>query len=364
MNFDFSEEQKMLVQSLERTLAKSYTFEDYRSQLADKVSHVPENWNQLAELGVMAMPLPEAAGGFDGNNVDVMAVCTELGRRLVTEPYVSNAVVSAHVLEAANGSSDELLAQIATGEIKIAAGFYEPGERHNALAINTTATNDGGTWKVTGRKCVVLGADSADKLIISADAGGASLFLIDADAAGVSRRSYPLLDGRGAADVVLEGAEAALLGEAGSAAGIIEAAVDRGAAALAADTLGAMQECSAMTQEYLRTRTQFGRPIGSFQVLSHRMVDLLVELEQVKSIAMEAAVEARSDDEVTRKRSVSAAKAKVGAASRKFGQECVQMHGGIGMTDEYALGAYVKRMIVNETLFGDTDFHLNRFADL
>ncbi len=364
MNFDFSEEQKMLVQSLERSLAKSYTFEDYRSQIADKVSHVPENWNQLAELGVMAMPLPEAAGGFDGNNVDVMAVCTELGRRLVTEPYVSSAVVSAYIVEATGTVSDELLPQIATGEVQVAAGFYEPGERHDALASNTKATESDGTWKLSGRKCVVMGADSADKLIVSADAGGPSLFLVDPKADGVSLRSYQLLDGRGAADIILEGAEGTLLGEAGGAANIIEAAVDRGAAALTADTLGAMQESSTLTQEYLRTRTQFGRPIGSFQVLAHRMVDLLVELEQVKSIAMEAAVEARNEDAETRKKSVSAAKAKVGAASRTFGQECIQMHGGIGMTDEYALGAYVKRMIVNETVYGDTDYHLNRFADL
>ncbi len=361
MNFDFSEEQKMLVQSLERTLAKTYDFETYRAQLADKATHAPELWNSLAELGIMAMPLPESAGGFDGNHVDVMVVCTELGRRLVPEPYVSNVVLAAYILEA-TGCTDKLEA-IAVGETKYAAGFYEPGERHNPLALGTTATQDGDAYTLTGHKAVVLGADTADHLIISADAGGASLFLVPADAEGVTLRKYPLLDGRGAADVVLDGAKGTLIGSAGNAADIIEAAVDRAAAALCADTIGAVEEARDLTQEYLKTRTQFGRPIGSFQVLAHRMVDLLVEYEQMKSIAMEAAVEARNQDAATRMRAVSAAKAKIGAASRLYGQETIQMHGGIGMTDEYALGAYVKRMLVNETLFGDTDYHLTRFAN-
>jgi len=361
MNFDFSEEQKMLVQSLERTLAKTYTFENYREQLASGASHLPELWASLAELGIMAMPLPESAGGFDGDHVDIMAVCSELGRRLVPEPYVSNVVLSAYILEA-TGETARLEA-IAMGEAKYAAGFYEPGERHNPLAVNTTATADGDAYMLNGHKAVVLGADTADQLIISADMGGPSLFLLPADAAGVTLRKYPLLDGRGAADVILNSARGILLGEAGVAANIIEAAVDRGAAALCADTIGVVEEVRDLTQEYLRTRTQFGRPIGSFQVLAHRMVDLLVEYEQMKSIAMETAVEAQNNDVQTRKKAISAAKAKIGTASRIFGQESIQMHGGIGMTEEYALGAYVKRMMVNETLFGDSDYHLDRFAN-
>ena len=361
MNFDLSEEQNMLVQSLERTLAKSYSFEDYREQLASGATHLPELWTSLAELGVMAMPLPESAGGFDGNHVDIMAVCSELGRRLVPEPYVSNVVLAAYILEATG--NENMLADIAMGEVRYAAGFYEPGERHNALAMGTKAKNDGETYVLNGHKAVVLGADTADQLIISADAGGPSLFLVPADASGVTLRSYALLDGRGAADVILENAPATLIGDAGGAADIIEAAVDRGAAALCADTIGAVEEIRDMTQEYLRTRTQFGRPIGSFQVLSHRMVDMLVEYEQMKSMAMEAAVEATSEDSASRTKAISAAKAKIGTASRTFGQDAIQMHGGIGMTDEYSLGAYVKRMMVNETLFGDSDFHLNRFAN-
>ena len=361
MDFDFSEEQKMLVQSLERSLAKSYDFETFRTQYNDGITHAPEVWNMLSELGVMAMPLPESLGGFDGNHVDVMVVCTELGRRLVTEPYVSNVVLAAYVLEACGEAA--LVEGIATGETRYAVGLYEPHERHNPLAINTTATKDGDAYVLNGRKAVVLGADTAGQLIVSADLDGASLFLLSADAEGVTLRKYPLLDGRGAADIILEGAKAKLLGTAGAAADIIEAAVDRGAAALCADSIGAVEEVKALTAEYLRTRTQFGRPIGSFQVLSHRMVDLLVEYGQMKSVAMEAAVEARSEDVRARKLAVSAAKVKIGNASRKYGQESIQMHGGIGMTEEYALGAYVKRMLVNEMLFGDVDYHLDRFAN-
>ncbi len=365
MNFDFSEEQKMLVQSLERSLAKSYSFETYREQLSANATHAPEVWNSLAELGVMAMPLPESAGGFDGTHVDIMAVCTELGRRLVTEPYVSSVVLAAHIFEASGGDlTEEHLPLIATGEQKYAVGLYEPGDRHNPLATNTKAVKDGDAWKLSGHKSVVLGADCADQLIISADADGPSLFLLPASTDGVSLRKYPLLDGRGGADIILDGAEAILIGSTGGAVEIIEETVDRGAAALMADTLGALEEIIEMTKEYLRTRTQFGRPIGSFQVLSHRMVDLLVEYEQAKSLTMEAAVEARNPDKQTRQKAISAAKAKIGTLSRKFGQESIQMHGGIGVTDEYALGAYVKRLLVNEMMFGDADYHLQRYANL
>jgi len=368
MNFDYSEEQKMLVQSLERTLAKTYDFETYRSQLATKTSHDPALWNSLAELGIMAMPLPEAAGGFDGNHTDIALISAELGRRLVPEPYVSNVVLSAFVLNAARGDASlDQVSQIATGETKYAVGFYEPGERHNPLAVNTTAEKTDGGWVISGHKAVVLGGDTASELIISADAGGASLFIVPADADGLSIRKYQLLDGRGAADLIFDnvslGADA-LIADAGNAEAIILDAIDRGAAALVADSLGAIEEIINMTKEYLRTRTQFGRPIGSFQVLAHRMVDLLVDYEQAKSMSMEASVEAINENRTERQKAISAAKAKVGAVSRKFGKESIQMHGGIGMTDEYALGAYVKRLLVNETLFGDTDYHLERYSSL
>lgn len=368
MNFDYTEEQKMLVQSLERTLAKSYDFETYRAQLATKSSHDPSLWSSLAELGIMAMPLPESVGGFDGNHTDIALISAELGRRLVPEPYVSNVVVAAYILNATRGetAADELGA-IATGEKRFAAAFYEPGERHNSLAINTRAEKSGDGWTLNGHKAVVLGADTADSFIVSADAEGHSLFLVPADADGVSIRKYQLLDGRGAADLIFNNVELdgnTLLGDVGDAEGVILEAVDRGAAALVADSVGAIEEVIEMTKDYLRTRTQFGRPIGSFQVLAHRMVDLLVDYEQAKSMSMEASVEATNDNPTERQKAISAAKAKVGAVSRKFGKDSIQMHGGIGMTDEYALGAYVKRLLVNETLFGDTDYHLERYSAL
>ncbi len=368
MNFDYTEEQKMLVQSLERTLAKSYDFETYRAQLAEKASHDPALWASLAELGIMAMPLPEAAGGFDGNHTDIALISTELGRRLVPEPYVSNVVVAAYILGAVGGDAHgENLAAIGTGEKRFATGFYEPGERHNPLALNTKAEQSDGGWVLNGHKAVVLGADTAGDFIVSADAGGPSLFVVPAEADGVTVRKYQLLDGRGAADIVLNNVALgpdALLGDAGAAEEVILEAVDRGAAALVADSVGAIEEVIEMTKDYLRTRTQFGRPIGSFQVLAHRMVDLLIEYEQAKSMSMEASVEATNEDVNARKKAISAAKAKVGAVSRTFGKDSIQMHGGIGMTDEYALGAYVKRLLVNEMLFGDTDYHLDRYSSL
>lgn len=369
MNFDYTEEQKLLVQSLERSLAKSYDFEAYRSQLESQTTHSPDTWASLAELGIMAMPLPEGAGGFGGNQVDVGLITKELGRRLVPEPYVSNAVVSACIIEKTQGEAgNELLEMIGVGETQVATALYEPSERHNALAGNTTAEKTSDGFVLNGHKAVALGADSANSLIVSATLDGAlSLFLVPADADGLTIRGCQLLDGRGAADVFLDGvavASNALLASGAEAEAVIIEAVDRGAAALVADSVGAIEEVIAMTKDYLQTRTQFGRPIGSFQVLAHRMVDLMVDYEQAQSISMEASVEATNEDVTARQKAVSAAKAKVGAVSRKMGKESIQMHGGIGMTDEYALGAYVKRMLVNETLFGDTDHHLQRYIQL
>ena len=233
------------------------------------------------------------------------------------EPYVSNVVVAAYILNAvgADDHADDLMA-IGTGERRFAAAFYEPGERHNPLASNTTATRSGDGWVLNGHKAVALGADTADAFIISADADGSSLFMVPADADGVTVRKYQLLDGRGAADIVLNNVvlpSNALLGETGKAKAIILEAVDRGTAALVADSVGAIEEIIEMTKDYLRTRTQFGRPIGTFQVLAHRMVDLLIEYEQAKSMSMEASVEANNEDSSARQKSISAAKAKVGA---------------------------------------------------
>ncbi|WP_262696245.1 acyl-CoA dehydrogenase family protein [Kordiimonas aquimaris] len=368
MNFDYLEEQKMLVQSLERTLAKDFDFETYRSLLESKTSHDPKLWGTLTELGIMAMPLPEAAGGFDGNHTDVALISAELGRRLVPEPFVSNVVLAAYIIGETMGDAGLAhLEAIAGGTQKFAAGFYEPGDRYNPLSTNTSAQKTPDGWSLNGHKAVVLGGDTADYYIVSADADGPSLFLVPKDTDGVSVRAYQLLDGRGAADIVLTDVKLptdALMGDQAKSEDIIIAAVDRGAAALVSDSIGAIEEIIAMTKEYLRTRTQFGRPIGSFQVLAHRMVDVMVEYEQAKSIAMEASVEATNPDATVRMRVISAAKAKVGNVCRSIGQESVQMHGGIGMTDEYALGAYVKRLLVNETLFGDAEHHLERYANL
>lgn len=368
MNFDYSEEQKMLVQSLERTLAKQYDFETYRAQLATKTSHSPELWATLSELGIMAMPLPESAGGFDGDHTDVALISTELGRRLVPEPFVSNVVLAAHILTQVEGeAAADLIGQIAVGETKVAVGFYEPGERHDPLATNTVAEKTANGWSLTGHKAVVLGGDTAGHFIVSAENDGTSLFLVPADSDGLTIRTYQLLDGRGAADLVFNAvtlpADACLKTKGDTEALIIDT-VDRGAAALVSDSLGAIEEIIEMTKDYLRTRTQFGRPIGSFQVLAHRMVDLMIEYEQAKSMSMEASVEATNSDPSERMKAISAAKAKVGTVCRKIGKESIQMHGGIGMTDEYALGAYVKRLLVNETLFGDSDYHLDRYASL
>ncbi|MFL6719444.1 MAG: acyl-CoA dehydrogenase family protein, partial [Burkholderiaceae bacterium] len=331
-----------------------------------------EAWSTLAELGMTALPVPEEQGGFNGSAVDMMVVMKEIGRGLVVEPYLATAI-GAQFLKLA-GKQETLLEQVATGELKLAAALGEKQARFDLFDITTTAAAAAGGdgYVLNGTKVVVIHGGQADQLIVSArssgaqrDTSGISLFLVPANAAGVNRRDYRTIDGQRAADIRLENVQvpaSALLGAAGQGWEILDAAADYGVTLLCAEAIGAMEALNAATLEYLKTRQQFGVPIGKFQALQHRMAEMFMQYQQASSMATLAAVKVASSDPVERRRTVSAAKARVGQAARFVGQQAVQLHGGMGVTDELPAAHHFKRLTMIEQTLGDTDYHLARFV--
>ncbi len=375
MDFTFSTEQKLLQDSVERFVQEAYQFEIRRKLVASDDGFSRDNWAKFADLGWLGMPLPEAYGGLDGTPVETMIVMEAFGKGLVAEPYIPTVVLGAGLVLAAGSEQQKqaILPAVANGEMMLAFAFAEPQSRFNLADIETMAEPANGGWILEGRKSVVIGAPSADKIVLSArtggasrDADGVSLFLLDADAAGLARRDYGTVDGLRAADLTFEGVKLgadALLGEAGQALPAIEEVADRAIAALSAEAVGAMQVLLDATNEYLKTRKQFGVPIGKFQVLQHRMVDMFIEVEQSRS--MTYMVTLKLDEPAhERKKAASGAKVQIGKGAKFVGAQSIQLHGGMGMTDELSVSHYYKRLLMIETLFGNTDHHLKRFASL
>ncbi|WP_342114874.1 acyl-CoA dehydrogenase family protein [Pseudoduganella sp. OTU4001] len=356
MDFTFKEEQQQFADALRRWVDKDYGFEARKKIIHSEAGVSQQAWATLVELGMLALPVPEQQGGFDGSAVDMMVVMQELGRGLVVEPYFAT-VLGAQFLKLAGGQ-EAALAQVAAGELKLACALGEQQSRHALDDVQTTAV-DG---RINGRKTVVLHGAQADALIVSARSdGGISLYLVARDAAGVRVTDCRTIDGQRAATVEFDGAPGTLLGAQGAGWPILEAAADYGAALLCAEAMGAMDAIFAATLEYLKTRQQFGAPIGKFQALQHRMADMFIHLEQARSMAMLAAVKAGSSDAEERRRVVSAAKVRVGQAARFVGQQAVQLHGGMGVTDELPAAHYFKRLAMIELTLGDVDHHLERF---
>jgi alkylation response protein AidB-like acyl-CoA dehydrogenase len=376
MDFNFKEEQLQLADALKRWVARDYTFEARRDIVASPSGVSDTAWATLAELGLTALPLPEAQGGFDGDAVDMFVVMQELGRGLVVEPYFAT-MFGAEFLRRGR-AHDALLERVAAGELKLACALGERQSRHDLRDVATRAardTSDGGGWRLHGEKKVVLHGAQAGVLIVSArtagaqrDEDGITLFAVPADAAGVVTRDVRMLDGQRAADVLLRdvkvGADA-VIGTVGAGWAILEAAADYGAGLLCAEALGAMDALFGATLDYLKTRQQFGVPIGKFQALQHRMADMYVHLEQARSMALLAAVrladDAGGNQAAERRRAVAAAKYRVGQAARFVGQQAIQLHGGMGVTDELPASHYFKRLSTIELTLGDCDHHLARF---
>ncbi|MRV72720.1 pimeloyl-CoA dehydrogenase small subunit [Duganella sp. FT92W] len=371
MDFQFNEEQQQFADALRRWTTKDYDFETRKRIVHSETGVSADAWATLTELGMLALPVPEAQGGFDGTAIDMLAVMQELGRGLVVEPYFAT-VLGAQFLKLAGGHED-LLAQVAAGELKLAAALGERHSRHDLHDIAVTASRapHGDGYVIDGLKTVVLHGAQAGVLIVSArsgggqrDKGGISLFAVPVGTPGVDITDCRTLDGMRAATVRFTQVQvppSALVGTEGSGWDVLEAAADYGAALLCAEAVGAMDAVFAATLEYLKTRQQFGAPIGKFQALQHRMADMFIHLEQARSMAMLAAVKVQSQDAEERRRIVSAAKMRVGQAAKFVGQQAVQLHGGMGVTDELPAAHHFKRLAMIDLTLGDADHHLERF---
>ncbi|MEJ0026587.1 MAG: acyl-CoA dehydrogenase family protein [Rhizomicrobium sp.] len=375
MDFSFSEEQTLLRNSVSKYLADNYKFEQWRKFTRGETGRDPNHWKQFAELGLFAAALPEAYGGLGGGAVDNLVIMEEFGKALVVEPYVPTVVIGGGLVNAGGSEAQksEWLGKIAAGETLLAFAFAEPKGRYNLADLTTTAKKQGSGYVLNGQKAVVLGAPWADHLIVTArtaggqrERSGVSVFVVDKKAKGITTRDYPTVDSYRASEITFENVEvpaAALIGPADGGLPLVEKAVDEAIAAICAEATGAMKVLVDTTVEYSKTRKQFGVPIGKFQVLQHRMVDMFVQYEQSVSITLMVTLKL-GESEVERAKAASAAKVTVGKAGRYVGQQAVQVHGGIGMTDELNVGHYFKRLTLIDTLFGNTDHHLKRFAAL
>ncbi|WP_339800857.1 acyl-CoA dehydrogenase [uncultured Marinobacter sp.] len=370
MDFKLSEEQQMLQDTVARLVRGEYSFEKRLEFSETELGFSADFWKQLGELGLTAVPFPEELGGFGGGGVEVQAVMTELGRGLCLEPYLQSVIFGGGLISQTGNDSqkEQWLGGIATGELKVAVALQEPQSRYDLTNIETHAEKSGDGYTLSGRKAVVIGGHCADLIIVSARTdSGVSLFGIDPTTAGVERRTYPTIDGAKGCDLFLNNVQVgadALLGEEGQAADAIEYQSGRAIAALCAEAIGCMEEANNLTLEYLKQRKQFGVPIGKFQVLQHRMVDMMSELEQARSMAILAASVADEEQSNERRRTLAAAKNVINRAGQFISEKGIQSHGGIGMTWEYSFAHYAKRLVMIGHQLGDDDFHLEHYASL
>ncbi len=375
MDFNFTEEQDMVRDSLNRLVRENYDWETRQKAITSESGWQPEIWAQLAELGLLGMPFAEADGGFGGGAVDAMIVMEEFGKGLVVEPFVPTVVCAGGFLKHAgtDAQKEEHIGGIVDGSRIFAFAYAEPRGRYDYANLETTAKKDGSGYVLNGHKAVVIGAPWATHLVVTArtsgdltDSEGVSVFVINKSADGVVTRDYATVDGRRASEVFFENASIpveALIGEEGNGLPLIELVTDEAIAAQSAEICGAMKVAHTMTVDYSRERKQFGVPIGSFQVLQHRMVDMYTEYEQAVSMTYLATLNLDADER-ERKLAVSAAKVRIGQAAHHIGQEAIQIHGGNGMTDEYAIGHYFKRLTIFDNEFGNIDHHMKRHIAL
>jgi alkylation response protein AidB-like acyl-CoA dehydrogenase len=372
MDFSFSEEQTLLRNTIQSFLQDNYDFDSRKAIIQSEDGMSKENWQQLSELGLLGVPFSEADGGLDFGPVETMIVAEEFGKGLVIEPYIQTVVTCGGFLRRASESQrQEHLSKIISGEEIWAFAHAEPQGRFNLSDIKVNASKNNDEYSLNGHKCVVSGAPWAQKLIVSArtsgdqsDKDGISLFIVDKSAEGVSLRDYKTVDGSMASEVTFENVKidsSSIIGEEGKAYNLIELVVDETIAALCAEAIGAMSVLNDATVEYCKTRKQFGQPIGKFQVLQHRMVDMFMQYEQ--SVSMTYMVNLKlSEDELERRKAASGAKVQICNASKFIGQSAVQLHGGMGMTDELNVGHYFKRLAMIETQFGNADHHLKKYS--
>ena len=374
MNFDYNEEQQLLADSVKRFVAKDYDFESRKKIVGSANGYSDSVWATLAEMGLLGLPVSPDYDGFGGGALDMMGIMESIGEGLVVEPFLSTVMGAQFV---ARGGSDAqkkaILPLVVEGKLKIAFAQTEKGARYNLAHVAAHATKSGAGYVLDGEKCVVVHGPCADKVVVSArtsggdaDAKGISLFLVDAKAPGITMKSYRTVDELRACDMTLKGVSVpadALIGKEGEGLALIEEVVDYGTALVCAEAVGAIKSANDATLEYIKNRKQFGVPIGAFQALQHRMVDMVISYEQAKSMACLACDKVDSEkDSAERKRLVSAAKVRISEACRHVSQESIQLHGGMGMTEEMKVSHTFRRLTMIAQQFGDIDHHLERFS--
>lgn len=376
MDFSLSEEQKLIKDAVEKFVQNDYDFDTRNKIIASEEGFDRKVWQQFGELGWLGVSFPEEVGGFGGGPIETNIMMEALGYGMVVEPYLATIVLGGNAL--AFGGSDaqkeSVLASVIAGETLLALAFAEEESGYNLANVATKAEKSGDGFIISGEKAVVIGGAWADKLIVAArtsggqkDEQGISLFLVDAKASGLTVNAYKTMDGARGANIKFEKVSVSaddLVGELDNGYQLLDKVIDYGISAACAEALGAMAAANDKTLAYMKTREQFGVPIGSFQVIQHRMVDMFMAVESSRSMVMMVALKVVSDDVIERKKAVSAAKVYLGQNARYCAQEAVQLHGGIGMTEELDIGHYFRRLTLFCSLFGSTDYHLDRFADI
>ena len=372
MDFDLSEEQRLLKESVEGLLGDAYDFDSRKKYMKEPGGWSKAIWGKFAEQGLLGLPFAEDDGGFGAGAVETMIVMEALGRALVIEPYLATVVIGGGLLRHGGSAAQKQahIPSIIDGSKTFAFAQLEKNSRYDLADVATSAKKKGNGWIIDGEKFVVLNGEAADTLIVTArtkggqrDASGIGVFLVPAGAKGIARKGYPTQDGLHAADITFTGVEVgsdAVIGDPENALPLIERVVDEARTALCSEAVGLMDESLKATVEYLKTRKQFGVPIGSFQTLQHRAADMFVALEQARSMSMFATMATDFEDAKERATAVAAAKVQIGKSGKFVGQQSIQLHGGIGMTMEASIGHYFKRLTMIENTFGDTEYHLRR----
>ena len=373
MDFTFSDEQSLIQNQVEQFIQRDYDWETRQSFITSDLGFSADNWKTFAELGWLGISLSEESGGFGGTAIDTMIVMEEFGKGLVLEPFLETVVMSAGLIDMAGSPEQkkDILSEVVEGKMQLALAYAEPQSRFNLSDVMTEAKKEGDNFVLNGFKSVVMNGPNAHQIIVSArtsgdqrDEKGISLFLVDAESSGLSLRDYQTVDNRRASEVTLESVtvpSSSLIGEFNQGLKVLESTIDSSILAISAEAVGAMEVLYKTTVEYAKTREQFGTPIGKFQVLQHRMVDMFMEYEQCKSLLYMATMK-HDESSPDAKKAISGLKYQVGNASKFIGQQAVQLHGGMGVTDELNVGHYFKRLTTIGTIFGNSDHHLKRYT--
>ena len=376
MDFSFTEEQTLLRDTVASYLADHYDFEKRRAAVKSASGWRPDVWKAFAEeLGILGASFAEELGGLGGGATENMVIMEEFGKALVVEPYLGTVVIGGGFLKHGKpAGGDELAGKIIVGEATVAFAYAEPQARYNLADLKTTARKDGAGWVLNGAKAVVIGAPWASHLIVTArtgggqrDAGGVSVFLVEKSAKGVTTRDYPTVDGQRASEVTFENVSLpaeALIGQDGAGLPLVETVVDEAIAATCAEACGVLRKLHEGTLEYTKQRKQFGQPIAQFQVLQHRMVDCFTNAQEARSMTLMASLKIEDKDGIVRRKAASGAKVQIGKSGKFCGQSAVQMHGGMGVTDELSVSHYFKRLTMIDLMFGNQQHHLTRYSNL